>query len=42
MEEQLLFISVIAQTDLDKGHKGINALIVEKDMQWVPNWPKRK
>ena len=24
---------VIAQTDIDKGHKGINAFIVEKDME---------
>ena len=31
---------VIAQTDLDKGHKGINALIVEKDMQGFQIGPK--
>jgi alkylation response protein AidB-like acyl-CoA dehydrogenase len=27
------FYLVIAQTDIDKGHKGINAFIVEKDME---------
>ena len=31
---------IIAQTDLDKGHKGINALIVEKDMQGFQIGPK--
>ena len=31
---------VIAQTDLDKGHRGINALIVEKEMKGVQIGPK--
>ena len=31
---------VIAQTDLNKGHRGINALIVEKDMKGVQIGPK--
>lgn len=31
---------VIAQTDVDKGHRGINALIVEKEMKGVQIGPK--
>ncbi len=31
---------VIAQTDIDKGHRGINALIVEKEMKGVQIGPK--
>ena len=31
---------VIAQTDVEKGHKGINALIVEKDMEGFEIGPK--
>ena len=32
MEILLLYILVIAQTDVSLGHKGINVFIVEKDM----------
>ena len=31
---------VIAQTDLEKGHKGINALIIERDMDGFQIGPK--
>tara|TARA_B100000900_G_scaffold414066_1_gene439652 strand:- start:722 stop:1861 length:1140 start_codon:yes stop_codon:yes gene_type:complete len=31
---------VVAQTDVDKGHRGINALIVEKEMNGVQIGPK--
>ena len=32
---------VIAQTDVEKGHRGINALIVEKDMDGL-SWVKKR
>jgi alkylation response protein AidB-like acyl-CoA dehydrogenase len=37
---QHLFTLVIAQTDVEKGHKGINALIVEKGMPGFVVGPK--
>ena len=33
---------VIAQTDVEKGHKGINAFIVEKRLGWFRYWTERK
>ena len=36
------FYIVMAQTDVEKKHKGINAVIVEKGMEGFTSWSKRK
>jgi alkylation response protein AidB-like acyl-CoA dehydrogenase len=41
MVEKQIYL-VIAQTDREKGHKGINVLIVEKGMPGFHRWCKRR
>ena len=37
--KQCLVYIVIAQTDIEKGHRGINALIIERNERFY-SWPK--